>query len=105
MVQEPQDSSLSREGITMSISTHTAQKSNRTQGKVPNGGILSLAFFHWRIMKCFKSSRQLQRFVSIHDPIANLHHFPRNTISSPDHRDLRHAAMTAWREIACVAAA
>ncbi|PSH54984.1 IS6 family transposase [Phyllobacterium brassicacearum] len=55
-----------------------------------------------RIMKRFKSSRQLQRFVSIHDPIANLHNFPRSTISSPDHRDLRHTAMTAWREIACV---
>jgi hypothetical protein len=51
-------------------------KHNRTQGKVLNGGILSLAFFHWRIMKRFKSARQLQRFVSIHDPVANLFHFP-----------------------------
>ena len=58
-----------------------------------------------RIMKRFKSSRQLQRFVSIHDPIANLHHFPRNKFSSTDHRELRHAALTAWREIACVTAA
>jgi putative transposase len=58
-----------------------------------------------RIMKRFKSSRQLQRFVSIHDPIANLHHFPRNKFSSTDHRELRHAAITAWREIACVTAA
>ena len=57
-----------------------------------------------RIMKRFKSSRQLQRFVSIHDPIANLHHFPRNKFSSIDHRELRHAAITAWREIACVTA-
>jgi putative transposase len=29
-----------------------------------------------RVMKRFKSARQLQRFVSIHDPIANLFHFP-----------------------------
>ena len=29
-----------------------------------------------RIMKRFKSARQLQRFVSIHDPIVNLFHFP-----------------------------
>ncbi|MGO6848763.1 DDE-type integrase/transposase/recombinase, partial [Rhizobium ruizarguesonis] len=29
-----------------------------------------------RTMKRFKSARQLQRFVSIHDPIANLFHFP-----------------------------
>jgi len=29
-----------------------------------------------RIMKCFKSRRYLQRFVSIHGPIANLFHIP-----------------------------
>ena len=40
-------------------------------------------------MKRFKSARQLQRFVSIHDPIANLFHFPRHALSSSDHRDLR----------------
>jgi putative transposase len=58
-----------------------------------------------RIMKRFKSPRQLQRFVSIHDPIANLFHFPRNTLSSADHRDLRAAAMQIWGEIAHVRAA
>ncbi len=56
-------------------------------------------------MKRFKSARQLQRFVSIHDPIANLFHFPRNTLSSAQHRDLRNAAMQIWNKIACVAAA
>jgi hypothetical protein len=35
-----------------------------------------------RIMKRFKSTRHLQRFVSIHDPIANLFHIP-VTISPP----------------------
>ncbi|MCH4561482.1 hypothetical protein MJ877_36325, partial [Mesorhizobium jarvisii] len=39
-----------------------------------------------RTMKRFKSARQLQRFVSIHDPIANLFHFPRNTLSSAQQR-------------------
>ena len=58
-----------------------------------------------KIMKRFKSARQLQRFVSIHDPIANLFHFPRNTLSSADHRDLRAAAMQIWAEIAHVTAA
>lgn len=57
------------------------------------------------IMKRFKSPAQLQRFVSIHDPIANLYCFPRTTFTSNDHRELRHAAMTAWREITCVSAA
>jgi putative transposase len=58
-----------------------------------------------RIMKRFKSPGQLQRFVSIHDPVANLFHFPRHALSSFDHRDLRNAAMATWREIAHLTAA
>jgi len=58
-----------------------------------------------RMMKRFKSSGQLQRFVSIHDPFANLFHFPRHALSSADHRELRSAAMETWREIAHVTAA
>ena len=53
-----------------------------------------------RIMKRFKSPRHLQRFVSIHDPIANLFHFPRHSISAQEYRTLRSDAMTAWQEIA-----
>lgn len=53
-----------------------------------------------RIMKRFKSPRQLQRFVSIHDPIANLFHLPRHEMTSEDFRELRAAAMDAWRDIA-----
>ena len=55
-----------------------------------------------RIMKRFKSARHLQRFVSIHDPIANLFHFPRNAQNATDYRTLRAAAMVAWHEISCV---
>jgi putative transposase len=51
-------------------------------------------------MKRFKSARHLQRFVSIHDPIANLYNFPRHAMSSSDYRALRSEAMVAWREIA-----
>lgn len=58
-----------------------------------------------RTMKRFKSRRQLQRFVSIHDPIANLFHIPRHDIPSNDHRDLRTAAMHMWNEIAQLALA
>ncbi len=58
-----------------------------------------------RIMKRFKSSRQLQRFVSINDPIANLFHFPRHALSASDHRNLRSTAMETWRKIVRVAAA
>ncbi|TAU38913.1 IS6 family transposase [Rhizobium ruizarguesonis] len=53
-----------------------------------------------RIMKCFKSQRHLQRFVSIRDPIANLFQIPRHDISSSDHRELRSEAMNLWVKIA-----
>jgi len=53
-----------------------------------------------RIMKRFKSARHLQRFVSIHDGVANLHTCPRHAMSSSDDCTLRSEAMVAWREIA-----
>lgn len=55
-----------------------------------------------RIMKRFKSPRQLQSFASIHDPIANLFHIPRQDSSSAHYRELRDAAMQSWCEIARV---
>lgn len=55
-----------------------------------------------RVMKRFKSARHLQRFASIHDPIYNLHHCPRNQLTSFDHRQLRQAATNMWCEIACL---
>lgn len=58
-----------------------------------------------RIMKRFKSPRQLQRFVSIHDPIANLFHLPRHEMTSADFRELRATAMDAWRDITNLGAA
>lgn len=49
-----------------------------------------------RQMKRFKSPRQRQRFLSIHDPIANLfHHRPVS-----DYRAARAQAFTAWVEVA-----
>ena len=52
------------------------------------------------IMKRFKSARHLQRFVSIHDGVANLHNCPRHAMSSSGDRALRSGAMVVWREIA-----
>lgn len=46
-----------------------------------------------RTMKRFKSSRQRQRFVSIHGPITNLFHYPRNLLTSTQYRELRTASM------------
>ena len=53
-----------------------------------------------RIMKRFKSRGQLQRVVSIHDPIANLFNIPRHDISSSRQRELREVAMNLWAKIA-----
>ncbi|MFK0686107.1 IS6 family transposase, partial [Ochrobactrum sp. BD67] len=53
-----------------------------------------------RVMKRFKSVRHLQRFASIHDPIYNLHHFPRDRFTSAIHRERRQTANTIWRDIA-----
>jgi putative transposase len=53
-----------------------------------------------RIMKRFKSPRQLQRLVSVHHPIVNLSHLPRDDIPSAHYRLLRAAALDTWRQIA-----
>ena len=53
-----------------------------------------------RIMKRFKSSGQLQRFLSIHDPIANLYHLPRHEMPSSEFREMRALANKTWNEIA-----
>jgi putative transposase len=53
-----------------------------------------------RIMKRFKSTRHLQRFVSIHDPIANLFHFPRHSLTASDYRALRNEAAAIWQDLA-----
>jgi putative transposase len=60
-----------------------------------------------RIMKRFKSRRQAQSFLSVHDQIANLFHvpYPEHTTASA-RRALRERACATWREIssACLAA-
>ncbi len=58
-----------------------------------------------KIMNRFKSPRQLQRFVSIYDPITNPFHIPRHHIPSAHHRGLRAIVTEAWRQIACLQAA
>ncbi|WP_114947598.1 IS6 family transposase [Microvirga calopogonii] len=51
-----------------------------------------------RIMKRFKSAGQAQRFLSVHDQVANLFRHPANT-SAADHRLARARALQAWSEI------
>ena len=52
-----------------------------------------------RIMKRFKSPRQVQKFLSIHDQVANLFHLPRNRLSAIDYRAARARAFASWSEI------
>ena len=56
-----------------------------------------------RTMKRFKSVRHLQRFVSIHDPIANLFHFPRDSMTATDDRALRTEAMSVRADLVAAA--
>ena len=51
-------------------------------------------------MKRFKSTRQLQRCVSIHDPIANLFHLRRDHVTASQYRAARSHTFEAWAEIA-----
>ncbi len=52
-----------------------------------------------RIMKWFESPRQVQKFLSIHDQVANLFRFPRNRLSAVDHRAARSRAFATWDKI------
>jgi len=54
-----------------------------------------------RIMKRFKSAGQAQRFLSVHDQVANLFHIPYPEFTTADlRRASRERAFAAWREIA-----
>jgi putative transposase len=56
-----------------------------------------------RIMKRFKSAGQAQRFLSIHDQVANLFRRLANT-NSADHRKARAMAFTTWAHVSGLAA-
>ncbi|MBP2297411.1 putative transposase [Azospirillum picis] len=53
-----------------------------------------------RQMKRFKSAGQAQRFLSIHDPIANLFHLRRDHRPVADYRVARAQAFGTWVEVA-----
>jgi putative transposase len=56
-----------------------------------------------RIMKRFKSAEQAQRFLSVHDQVANLFRRPANT-NAAEHRQSRARAFKIWAEVTGVAA-
>ena len=57
-----------------------------------------------RIMKRFKSAGQVQRFLSVHDQIANLFHRSANT-NAADYRRARARAFQVWAEVTGIASA
>ncbi len=54
-------------------------------------------------MKRFKSARQAQRFLAVHDQVANLFRRPAHT-NSAGHRKARALAFTTWAEVTGLAA-
>jgi putative transposase len=51
-------------------------------------------------MKRFKSARQAQRFLTIHDQVANLFHIPYpESVSADFRRASRERSFATWREI------
>ena len=55
-----------------------------------------------RIMKRFKSVGQAQRFLSVHDQVANLVRYPANA-NAAERREARSQDFTAWAEVTGVA--
>ncbi len=55
-----------------------------------------------RIMKRFKSAGQAQRFLSVHEQVANLFRRPAN-INAADHRRARARAFQVWAEVTGIA--
>jgi putative transposase len=58
-----------------------------------------------RQMKRFKSARQVQHFLSIHDPINNLFHLRHHQLTATSFREARSAAFEAWAGITSIALA
>ena len=58
-----------------------------------------------RQRKRFKSARHVQRFVSIHGPIANLFYLHRDHVTASEYRGARLRAFGVWPDITRVAAA
>ena len=58
-----------------------------------------------RIMKRFKSARQAQRFLTVHDQVANLFHIPYpKSVPADFRRASRERAFAVWSEISKTAA-
>jgi len=55
-----------------------------------------------KVMRRFKSGRQLQRFASVHDQVANLFMHCRDNRNAQQKRSVRAQAFEAWERVTCV---
>ena len=49
-----------------------------------------------RGMRCFKSAKQCQRFLSVHAAVQNLFNLGRHIVSAKNYRDFRTRAFASW---------
>ena len=54
-----------------------------------------------KVMRRFKSACHLQRFVSVHDQVANIFQHCRYNRDAKQKRELRAQAFVAWNEVTC----
>ena len=54
-------------------------------------------------LRCFKSARSAQKFLSTHAAVYNIFNVQRHLISAQTHRMLRAAATSTWREVVAAA--
>lgn len=54
-----------------------------------------------KVMRRFKSARQLQQFLSVHDQVANLFQHCRYNINATEKRTNRSQAFAAWDRVTC----
>jgi hypothetical protein len=78
-----------------------AGRASPAQGTKQSGGKLPFADETARTdHETIQSPRQLKKFLSIHDQVANFFHFPRNELAAIDYRAARAQAFSTWTEIA-----
>jgi hypothetical protein len=84
-----------------SPSTSPAQGAEQSRGELSSANETAP-----RIMKRFKSARQAQRFLSVHDQVANLFHVPYpEKATAEDRRAARDRAFAVWRNVSGTVAA
>ena len=89
----------------MAAFTRTSIPPVRSRARATTAAAPSAALLPERIMKRFKSSRQVQRFLSAHDQVANVFLRSRDHDTAGDLRSGRTQAFATWADVTGVAMA